>query len=117
MRRLTPRPEDRSVTTTSGTSLRLAGRAVVVVVGPESDVVVAGAGAGVVTGVALRGDTADLEVGDPARACAAGAPVVAVVDVSSVVAVDGLEGAGSVVGDGDGAGAGAGSAGATAARS
>jgi hypothetical protein len=75
----------------------------VVVVGPEADVelvVVAGAVVLVVAEVAVRAgnDAADLVVGDPAgasAACAAGrAAVVAVVDVSRVVAVDGLEGAG-----------------------
>jgi hypothetical protein len=78
------------------------------VVGPEGEVaiavvVVVGAVACVVSEVAVRprNDAADLEVGDPVGAGVAEdvgrAAVVAVVDVSSEVAVDGLEGTGPAV--------------------
>jgi hypothetical protein len=106
VRRSTSWPELTSITTARGTSLRPAGRVLVAVVGPEADVTVgAGAVAFVVADVAVRArnDAADLVVGDRAGACFAGAAgrpaVVAVVDVSNVVAVDGLEGAGPAVDD------------------
>jgi hypothetical protein len=95
-----------SVTTASGTSFGPDGRVLVVVMGPEADVeVVAGAVARVVAEVAFcaRRDAADVVVGDPAGACFAGAAgaatLVVVVDVSSVVAVDGLAGTGLAVAD------------------
>lgn len=97
--------------------MRPAGRLLVAVVGPEADVTVGGgAAACVVAEVAVRAgdEAADRLVGDPAGARFAGGAgtpaVVAVVDVASVVTVDGLgEGAGAAVEDV------VGSAGATAA--
>jgi cytochrome c-type biogenesis protein len=75
-------------------------------VGPEVDVEVAataGAGARVVVEAALcaGNDAADLVVGDRTGACFAGAtgPALVVVDVSTVVAVDGLAGTGLAVAD------------------
>jgi hypothetical protein len=85
-----------------------AGRVLGGVVGPEADVlkgaVVAEAGLRVVVEVAFCAgdDAADLVVGDRAGACfagAAGPAVLVVVDVSNVVAVDGLAGTGLAVAD------------------
>jgi hypothetical protein len=89
------------VTTASGTWFGPSGLALVVVVGPETDVdVESGAAAAcVVAEVAVGGgeEAADLVVDDPATGCFGGAAgrattVVAVVAAAIVVVVDGLEG-------------------------
>lgn len=108
MRRSTSSPEPRSVTTAPGTSFGPAYRALVTVVGADGNVEVAVAEAvAAVEAVAAEAavpadDAADLVVGARPGTCLAGGAgrfVVAVVDVSRAVVLDGLDGAAPAVED------------------
>ena len=105
VRRLTSRPEPRSVTVAGGTSLCPAGPGLAAVLGPDAGVAVAGAvvvgaAAWVVPVVAVRGGIAapDL-VGVGLREVVVAGRVAVVIDASSVVVVDEPVGAGLAVED------------------